>query len=210
MAQNGNAFDFSRSLLTPTNLSERFIAFNKQHTAVKPISTGLFCLDIPGLETELMAAHTIRLFAKYNVALCTNQELPRLVPSYYVNYAQNMNTNDDSGFGWAWVDESNGTIVWDDAWTIATPASFFVLDHEITDRYLAEGDVTISQTYVDNADRLQQLELQRELKYYKQRVNKHKLNSDTAAAVGTKEAMESFAKRRKMLNEAAAAKMDAV
>ncbi|KAJ7712544.1 hypothetical protein DFH07DRAFT_786012 [Mycena maculata] len=194
---------FDATILYPSNLSDRFQAFNKVHSVAKRISTGLFRIDIPGLDTEIMSAHTMRLYLDYNVELCTGASIPGVIPAYYVNFAQEMNCHDDSGFGWAYLDDTTKTIVWEDAWSIADPASFCVLDHEVHDRYLAEGEVAVTQTYYDNAERLLFLEQQREVKYYKQRVGKRKAATDHASAVGSKAALDAFAKKRKLMSDAA-------
>ncbi|KAJ7745443.1 hypothetical protein DFH07DRAFT_963336 [Mycena maculata] len=196
---------FSNAILAPPRLSDRFDAFNKIHSVAKQISTNLFRIDIPGLDTEIMSAHTMRLYLNYNVELCTSDSLPNIVPAYYLNFAQAMNDHDDSGFGWAYLDETSAskTIVWDDAWSIADPTAFCVLDHEVHSRYLAEGDVSVTQTYYENAERLLHLEQQRKVQYYKQRINKRKATTDQATAAGSKAALEAFAKKRKLMLDAA-------
>ncbi|KAJ7756504.1 hypothetical protein DFH07DRAFT_1027619 [Mycena maculata] len=196
---------FDTTILYPTNLSDRFLAFNKVHSVAKRISTGLFRIDIPGLDTEIMCAHTMCLYLDYDVELWTSASIPGVIPAYYVNFAQEMNRHDDSGFSWAYLDETTKTIVWEDAWSIANPASSCVLDHEVHDRYLAEGEVAVTQTYHDNAERLLFLEQQREVKYYKQRVGKRKAATDHASTVGSKAALDVFAKKRKLMSDTAEA-----
>ncbi|KAJ7763154.1 hypothetical protein DFH07DRAFT_770884 [Mycena maculata] len=201
MAPISAAFD--ADILYPTNLSDRFLAFNKVHSVAKRISTGLFRIDIPGLDTEIMSAHTMRLYLDYNIELCTSASIPGVITAYYVNFVQEMNRHDDSGFGWAYLDETTKTIVWEDAWFIADPASFCVLDHEVLDCCLAEGGVAVTQTYHDNAERPLFLEQQCEVKYYKQRVGKHKAATDHASAVGLKAVLDMFAKKCKLMSDTA-------
>ncbi|KAJ7755624.1 hypothetical protein DFH07DRAFT_959269 [Mycena maculata] len=184
---------FSNAILAPPRLSDRFDAFNKIHSVAKQISTDLFRIDIPRLDTKIMSTHTMCLYLDYNVELCNSDSLPNIVPTYYLNFAQAMNDHDDSGFGWAYLDETSAskTIVWDDAWSIADPTAFCILDHEVHSRYLAEGDVSITQTYYENAERLLHLEQQREA------------TMDQATAAGSRAALEAFAKKRKLMLDAA-------
>ncbi|KAJ7701563.1 hypothetical protein B0H17DRAFT_1128337 [Mycena rosella] len=174
---------FSQDILveSPTRLSERFLAFNRQHSALKRLTPGHFSFTISGLDVELISAHTIRLYADYNVALATRDPPPSLAPAYYANFAELMNRCDDSGYGWAYLNESR-TIEWQDEWTLADPESFMVLDREITDRFLAAGEVAVTQLYFDNAERLMLLDLRRENKYFKMRVGKREREDEEAAA----------------------------
>ncbi|KAJ7465208.1 hypothetical protein FB451DRAFT_1179387 [Mycena latifolia] len=197
---------FGAAILTPTGpLPECYLAFNRIHSALKRITPSHFRVNIPGIETGVMLAQTIRHFADYNVALCTHNDFPSLVPSYYVDFAVNMNRYDDSGYCWAYIDESNSTIVWKDSCAVADPQSLGLLDHEMSERYLAPGDVAVSHVYYENAERLRDLELARGVRFYRDRQGKRKAKEELAVSVGTKATMEKFSKRRKVLDAAAAA-----
>ncbi|KAJ7668840.1 hypothetical protein B0H17DRAFT_1142393 [Mycena rosella] len=197
---------FSTAVFDTVHLPDRWVAFNKIHSSIKRVTTELFRVDFPGLETTLISASTIRLYTEYNVALCTRDEFPGLIPTYYRSFAQSMNRFDGSGYGWAYVDNATQTIVWDDSWSIADPHSFGVLDFEVHERYLNPGDIAASQAFFDNAERLQHQQQQRENRYFQQRVIKRsKSTAGNGAFVATKEAMDTFARRRKRLADADAA-----
>ncbi|KAJ7104742.1 hypothetical protein C8R44DRAFT_746421 [Mycena epipterygia] len=197
------------STAAPFIADERHHAFNAVHSAIKRVSTTLFRLEVPGLDHELIDACTVRLFAEYNVALVSRDDLPGLVPAYYVNFAQNMNAHDDSGFGWAYIDESSGTIVWDDKLdSPADPASYLVTDDDIYERYLRKDEVAVTSSYVLNAERLILQEQNRQIRYHEERQQKRasKNKAPRAPDVHTMEAKAGFAKKRQALDAAAAAK----
>jgi hypothetical protein len=116
-----------------------------------------------------------------------------------------MNAHDDSGFGWAYVDEDSGTIIFNDKLSPADPASFFVEDRHIFDWLLAEGDVAVSRLYYENAERLLKIDQQREIKYFNDRQSKRMAKAPVMHKVHTKEVKEFSARKRKALEEAAAA-----
>ncbi|KAJ7799566.1 hypothetical protein B0H13DRAFT_2390951 [Mycena leptocephala] len=194
---------FSPSAKHPA-LADHFVAYNEQHSALKRISNRLFCSTFPGLGTELIDAHTIYLYTEYNAALVACEDIPALVPAYYPNFAQLMNNHDDSGFGWAYIDDASGTIVWDEKFSPADSGSFYVLPHQINDRLLSNDEVAVSQLYYENSERLHKQEQMRELKYYKLRQEKKNKPSDIPD-LHTKEAKATFAKKCKALEDAAAA-----
>ncbi|KAJ7656207.1 hypothetical protein B0H17DRAFT_1146267 [Mycena rosella] len=115
-----------------------------------------------------------------------------------------MNSNDDSGFGWAYIDETSGTIVWNDALHPANPDTFCVLDHEIVNRFLPEGEVAVTEMYFENAERLIKADQARELKYFRQRQEK-KGKGTGAPDVYAKASKDNFARKRQLLLDAAAA-----
>lgn len=190
------------SAFMPTDLSDRFIAFNKVHDALKRLNKRTFRFARPGLEPVLFDARTIRLYADYSVAVCSGDDLPDLAPAFYIAFAKEMNAYDDSGYGWPYIE--NGLIVWDDKLTPADPDSYCVLDHETTDRLLGMGEVAVTQRYFENAERLIHLEQQRETKYWKMRQEKKAIRHDPIPDVHTKEAKANFAKKRKGLEDSAA------
>ncbi|KAJ6460621.1 hypothetical protein C8R45DRAFT_941718 [Mycena sanguinolenta] len=140
--------------ISGASLSPRFEAFNAQHSGLKRRSKGIFSCHIPGIDNKLISSSTIRLFTDYNEALVMGEGIPPIIPMYYSDFAQNMNRHDDSGFGWAYVDDNTGLIIFDDKLTPADAASFCVLDSEINERHLAADEVAVSRTYFDNAERL--------------------------------------------------------
>ncbi|KAJ7019116.1 hypothetical protein C8F04DRAFT_1198051 [Mycena alexandri] len=190
----------SKAVFPP--LLERFEAMNVVHSGLKRLSRLLFLFTIPGLGSELMHAFTVRLFADYNVALITGDDIPDRVPAYYTNFAQNMNLYDDSGFGWAYIDDTTNTIVWDEKLAPTTPASLGLLEHEILERYLPKDHVAVSQHYFENAERLRFLETQRELKYFKQRAAK-RTQEEGEPEMRSAEVMTKFDLKRKQFEEAA-------
>ncbi|KAJ7113918.1 hypothetical protein C8R44DRAFT_881484 [Mycena epipterygia] len=106
----------------------------------------------PLLEPVLFDLRTIRLYANYNVALCSGEGIPEAVPAFYVYFAKEMNAKDDCGYGWAYIEE--GVIVWDEKLTVADPDSYCVLDTETTDHIMPVGHVAVSEAYHANAERL--------------------------------------------------------
>ncbi|KAJ7690537.1 hypothetical protein B0H17DRAFT_589372 [Mycena rosella] len=154
---------FSNPILSNPAVSERYTAFNAQHHMAKHLLPGLFRMDVPGIDTVLISSHTMRLYADYNVALCGRNQFPDLVPAYYNDFANNMNTHDKSGVYWATVDNTTQTIVWDDAWTTAAdPRNFGILEHELSDRFLLQGKVAVTQEWYENSERLAQMERDRQ------------------------------------------------
>jgi hypothetical protein len=87
----------------------------------------------------------------------------------------------------------------------ADPESYCVLDHETTDRLWGKDEVATIKKYFENAERLIYLEQQRETKYWKLRQEKKAIRQDPVPDVHSKEARDNFAKKRKALEEAAAA-----
>ncbi|KAJ7454444.1 hypothetical protein FB451DRAFT_1518057 [Mycena latifolia] len=171
---------FGAAILTPAGpLLERYLTFNRIHSALKRITPSHFRINIPGIETGLMLAQTIRHFADYNVVLCTRDDFPSLMPSYYVDFTVNMNHYDDSLVG-----------------------SLGLFDHEISEHYLAPGKVAVSRIYYEKAERLRDLELACGVRYYKDRQGKHKVRDKLTISVGIKAAMEKFSKRCKVLDAA--------
>ncbi|KAF7371724.1 hypothetical protein MVEN_00028900 [Mycena venus] len=187
-------------------ISERFQAYNDVHSALKRLSTTLFRFQrSPEYEPVLFDARAIQLFARFNVAICSGDTLPQVAPAHYDAFAKAMNSHDDSGFGWAYIED--GVIVWDETanLTPADPESFCVLDHEITEgRILGADEVAVSTTYFENAERLVLLDQCRETKYYQLRQNKkNERHGLTLADIHTKEAKDKFAMKRKALLDAA-------
>ncbi|KAJ7854776.1 hypothetical protein B0H13DRAFT_1903521 [Mycena leptocephala] len=187
------------------SLGATFEAFNAQHEVIKRVDRHTFRVSFPGLGSELISAHTIRFWAEYSVALHTREGIPVHAPAFYANFAEQMNAHDDSGFGWAFVDEEAGIIVFNDKLSPADPASFFVEDRHIFDRLLGEDEVAVSRLYFENAERLLKIDQQREVKYFNDRQNKRKAKAPVLHEVHTKEAKEFSARKRKALEEAAAA-----
>jgi hypothetical protein len=114
------------------SISEHFQAYNTVHSALKRLSPTLFRFQRNSeYEPVLFTATCIRVFAEYNVAVCFGKTLPEVAPAHYIIFAKAMNEWDDSGFGWAYIED--GMIVWDEMQklTPADPESFCVLDHEI-------------------------------------------------------------------------------
>jgi hypothetical protein len=153
------------------------------------------------------------MFADYNVALCSGDSLPAVAPAFYENFAKAMNNCDDSGFGWAYLEDR--LIVWDDeSLTPADASSFCVLDDEIIDgRLLGPNETAVTTAYFRNAERLVAQDQRRETKYYEERQekkNKKKAQGPTLADVQTKEGKADFARKRKALQDAAAARKQKV
>ncbi|KAJ7038649.1 hypothetical protein C8F04DRAFT_1255935 [Mycena alexandri] len=195
---------FSAKTVFPP-LPERLLEINKIHSGLQRIARLLFLFTIPGLGSELMSAYTVRLFADYNVALITGDDIPDRQPAYYANFAQMMNAHDQSGLGWAYMDEDTNTLVWDNKFTPATPAALGVLEHEMLgERYLPDDHVAVTRSYFENAERRRFLEEQRELKYYKQRIAK-RTQEDAGSSTITAETLEKLDRKRKMFLEAAEA-----
>ncbi|KAJ7759011.1 hypothetical protein DFH07DRAFT_934986 [Mycena maculata] len=189
------------SATAPAGLSDRMLAFNSIHYGLKRHNKRYFHFSQGSGEPVIFDARTIRLYADYNVALCSGEDIPDLAPAFYIAFAKEMNTHDESGFGWAYIED--GVIVWDDKLTPANPESYCVLDHETTDRLLGPDEVAVSKPYVENAERLIYMEQQRDLKYYRLRQEKKLQRVDPVFDVTSKAAKDNFAKKRKALEEAA-------
>ncbi|KAJ7120112.1 hypothetical protein C8R44DRAFT_736965 [Mycena epipterygia] len=188
-------------------VEKKFAAYNKIHSALKRISVDVFTYDIPYFDTLLMDAHTIRLYTDYNVNLCTRDGLPDFVPAYYNDFAHAMNQHDDSGYGWAIVDATSKTIIFDDKMTIADAASFYVRDSDLNSprrRYLTGDEVMVTTSYYETAERLREQSLSRDNFHYNKRVNAKVAKSEPD--VHSKDAKEAFARKRKALRDAAARK----
>ncbi|KAJ7887947.1 hypothetical protein B0H13DRAFT_2342182 [Mycena leptocephala] len=152
---------------------------------------------------EAHSAHTLRFWVEYSVALHTREGIPAYAPAFYTNFAEQMNSHDDSGFRWAFVNKDSGVTVFNDKLSPADPTSFFVEDRHIFDRLLGEGEVAVSRLYYENAEHLLKIDQQREVKYYNDRQAKKKAKAPVMHKVHTKEAKEFSAKKRKVLEEAA-------
>ncbi|KAJ6553951.1 hypothetical protein DFH09DRAFT_1318605 [Mycena vulgaris] len=153
-----------------------------------------------------MDSSTLRLFADYNVALCTRDKIPDNVPLFYKEFAKIMNIHDDSDYAWAYV-TSAGTIWFDDLKKVADANTFCVLDHELN-RYIPDGELAVSTTYHANAECLAAAEVKRQVKYASKRALKRKIN-EKPAVLDSKEDRAAFAKRRKLLKVAATAAANA-
>lgn len=120
---------------------------------------------------------------------------------FYVEFAKAMNDNDDSGFGWAYLE--NELIVWDDKFLPASAEAFCVLDIETTDNILGRDEVAVSKHYYEHAERLKFQAAKREVKYAKQNQEKRDLTAERVPNLTSKDVRESFANKRKMLETAA-------
>jgi hypothetical protein len=169
-------------------LAATFEAFNTQHKVIQRVERHRFRVSFPGLASELISAHTIRFWAEYSVALHMREGTPVHVPASYAEFAEQMNVHNDSGFGWAFVDEEAGISVFNDKLTPADPASFFVEDCHIFDRLLGEGELAVSCLYFENAERLVKIDQQCEIKYFNDHQNKRKAKAPVLHEVHTKEA----------------------
>ncbi|KAF7362731.1 hypothetical protein MVEN_00622400 [Mycena venus] len=179
-------------------LSDRMHDYNELHHALKRINIDTFRFDIPGLPTELIRATSIRQFLEYHVALCADDDLPGLAPAYYSNFAQLMNEHDNSGFGWAHLDDESGTIVWDNGLVPADADAFCLLDHELDSRrFLRNDEVAVSRIEFEDYERLKRQETKRNVKWTRARVDeKEKKEAEAGKLVVS---MESFTKKRRML-----------
>ncbi|KAF7334186.1 Gag-pol polyprotein [Mycena venus] len=178
-------------------LSDRMHDYNELHHALKQINIDTFRFDIPGLPTELVHATSVRQFLEYHVALCADDDLPGLAPAYYSNFAQLMNEHDNSGFGWAHLDDESSTIIWDNCLVPADADAFF-LDHELDSGcFLRNDEVAVSRMEFEDYERLKRQETKRNVKWTRVRVDeKEKKEAEAGKLVVS---MESFTKKRRML-----------
>ncbi|KAJ7025894.1 hypothetical protein C8F04DRAFT_1191045 [Mycena alexandri] len=191
-------------------VNQRFAQFNAHHRALERLDKLHFRFETDELEAVIMDSRNIRTFCDFNVFLFTEAELPVITPAFYNHFTQLMNKYDNSGFGWAYVE--NGVIIWDDAAGLkpADPESFCVLDHELADNFLGRDEVAVSHEYKENAERLIEQERNRGLRFYNQRRDRRAARDNASAVkVDSKSTLEAFAQRRKALEDAAAAKKQA-
>ncbi|KAJ6586677.1 hypothetical protein B0H10DRAFT_1961639 [Mycena sp. CBHHK59/15] len=128
--------------------------------------------------------------------------MPATVPVYYTDFAAYMNGHDASGFGWAYIHDADGTIAWTDGLVVACPEAFYVRDHEISEAYLPPGHVAVTQSYFDKSERLHVQDENHQNRYHKECMSL-KRSRQSGHAVGSKESMEQFARRRQALLDAA-------
>ncbi|KAJ7121548.1 hypothetical protein C8R44DRAFT_736342 [Mycena epipterygia] len=187
-----------------SELSDRFRAFNRTHDVLQRIDKRTFRYTDPLLEPVLFDSRTIRLYADYNVALCSGEGIPEAVPAFYVYFAKEMNAKDDCGYGWAYIEE--GVIVWDEKLTVADPDSYCVLDTETTDRIMPVGHVAVSEAYRANAERLILRASLQDNKHTRIREQKKALKErDSGPDIHTADAKDAFARKRKAIKDAAIA-----
>ncbi|KAJ7264602.1 hypothetical protein C8J57DRAFT_1623283 [Mycena rebaudengoi] len=200
-----SAFDIFNSSFS-TELSDRFQAYNSVHPALKRISHRYFRYHNSEMaDGVLFDAHMIKLYADYNVALCVGDDIPDCAPAFYLTFAKQMNQWDTSGYVWAYIED--GLLVWDNKLTVADPDSYCVADRETSERpMLGKDEVAITQTYFKNAERLVHQEQQREVKWFNIRQErKAGKSSETIPDVHSLEAKNHIARKRKALEDAAAA-----
>ncbi|KAJ7814375.1 hypothetical protein B0H13DRAFT_1924853 [Mycena leptocephala] len=185
-----------------SGLTERHRAYNEVHSVLKRIHKRYFRFKFLHYASTILDARTIRLFTDYNAAIVHGDDLPELEPAFYTQFAKVMNDHDDSGFGWAYLE--NDLIVWDEKLTPADAESFCVLDMETTDNILGRDEVAVTKLYYANAERLKRQAEKREVKYANQRQEKKNLISEAIPDVNSKDARDSFANKRKILENAAA------
>jgi hypothetical protein len=101
-ATEPNIFDFDYK----PPISERFQAYNVVHSALKRLSPTLFRFQRnSGYEPVLFTAACVRVFAEYNITVCFGKTLPEMAPVHYSIFAEAMNDWDNSGFGWAYIED---------------------------------------------------------------------------------------------------------
>ncbi|KAJ7867504.1 hypothetical protein B0H14DRAFT_2572793 [Mycena olivaceomarginata] len=84
----------------------RQTAYNAVHSALKRLSPTLFRFQRNfDYEPVLFTATCIRVFAQYNVGVCFGKTLPEVAPAHYIIFVKAMNEWDDSGFGWAYIED---------------------------------------------------------------------------------------------------------
>ncbi|KAJ7829731.1 hypothetical protein B0H13DRAFT_2372379 [Mycena leptocephala] len=192
-----------QSSLDSSPLSDRFREFNKVHSALKQMSKRYFHLELPTLDSVVFNARAIHTFTDYNLALCTGESIPELAPAFYLLFAKAMNKHNDSGYAWAYLE--NGVIVFDDKMTIANPESFCVMDHETTDCLLGRDEVAVTRQYFENSECLAYQQQLWETKYWKAWQEKKGAVAGDIPDVHSKEVKAAFAKKRKALEDVAAA-----
>ncbi|KAJ6450065.1 hypothetical protein C8R45DRAFT_1043963, partial [Mycena sanguinolenta] len=196
------------NLPSDADLRPEFVRFNKEHSAIKRISTTHFVFLVPGMKDEILPAALVRLFADFNIMLIMGEGIPPNIPAYYNYYARALNEHDKSISGWCVLEQGTHAtrLVYPDLLVPADAGAFYVRDHEIVDRYLAPDMVPVTTIYYDNAERLAQDELRRNVRWAKQRQEKRLLGKSKGLAVlDSQEAKAKFAVKRKALEAAAAA-----
>ncbi|KAJ7829893.1 hypothetical protein B0H14DRAFT_3716359 [Mycena olivaceomarginata] len=176
------------NLPSDKELCPELMRFNKDHHAIRCLSATHFLFTVPGLHDEIIPATLIQDF---NVTLIFAEGMPAYVPAYYNNFAQHMNNHDNSGLGWAYLEECEfaSRLVYPDTLLPADPASFCINDHEIMDNYLAPGMVAVSSFYYKNTEE----ELRRSVRWVRQRAEKKRGKKLGHALLNTKEAKAKFA-----------------
>ncbi|KAJ7078274.1 hypothetical protein B0H15DRAFT_804879 [Mycena belliarum] len=192
-ARNEPIDTFSHAFLATEITNPAWVVFNSRHASIQRVSLELFQLVAPNNSPVLISATTIRLFADYNVALTTGADIPDIAPIYYNDFAAYLNAHDESGFGWAYIND-DGTIAWTDGMAVARPEAFYVRDHEIYEAYLPPNHVAVTQAYFEKAERLHAQDEFRQNKWFQERTNK--CSRQSGPAPDSKEAMADFHRRR--------------
>jgi hypothetical protein len=177
-------------------LPEHMSAYNEGHHTLIRIKRGTFRYNSE-LGPELIAAATIRHYIDYHIALCADDTIPSLAPAGYDDFADTMNELDNSGFGWARLDQ-HGAIIWNDEHEFATAEDFCVLDRDLDPRaYLRAGEVAISNVELLDYRRLKDAETKNNVKWRMKRIDERDEKERNAGSVQI--SADAFAKKRKLL-----------
>jgi hypothetical protein len=171
-------------------------AYNEGHHTLLCINHGTFRYNSE-LGPELIAAATIRHYMDYHIALCADDTIPSLAPAGYDEFADTMNELDNSGFGWARLDE-HGAIIWNDEHEFATAEDFCVLDRDLDPRvYLRAGEAAISNVELLDYRRLKDAETKNNVKWRMKRIDERDEKERNAGSVQI--SADVFAKKHKLL-----------
>ncbi|KAF7363161.1 hypothetical protein MVEN_00668600 [Mycena venus] len=138
-------------ILKRRQFANRWEKWNEGHDTIDRQTTCTFAVESQPAIFSILTSTQVRVYIEHNIRLYSDNPPQGPGPFAYESFAIVMNNYDKSGFVWAYWDFQQQRIIYPpEGGDIATPTSWKVRDHELSDNLAPPGMTLVESKFYDS------------------------------------------------------------